>query len=112
MSPTIAADSPPAQPHKSLLLHRFQEECQRLTQENIKVEAELDRSKGDLRDINEFLTNQLKASSVFAAGLDAKIQELEVRIPSLSKSHEVCTALTCVSNLHCPFRAFLGGACS
>lgn len=45
--------------------------------------------KLNLRDINEFLTNELKARSLTTSALEAKVTELNALMEEVKKSHEV-----------------------
>ena len=45
--------------------------------ENIKLSEELETQKSNLRDINEFLTNELKARLLTTTDLEGKIAEME-----------------------------------
>eukprot|EP00803_Ostreobium_quekettii_P004601 evm.model.scf_1052.4 EVM.evm.TU.scf_1052.4 scf_1052:32928-39739(+) len=58
-------------------LGRYQEQGEKLHVENIKLSEELDAQKGNLRDVNEFLTNELKARSLATTELEEKLAELD-----------------------------------
>lgn len=68
---------------------RYQEFGDRLQVDNIKLNEELETQKLNLRDINEFLTNELKARSLTTSALEAKVFELNHLMDELRKSHEV-----------------------
>jgi hypothetical protein len=70
---------------------RYQDQGERLQIENIKLTDELENQKINLRDINEFLTNELKARSLTTAALEEKVQELTQLAEDNKKSHEVRT---------------------
>lgn len=57
--------------------------------DKIKLEDELETQKLNLRDINEFLTNELKARSLTTSALEVKISELLQLVEQLRKDHEV-----------------------
>ena len=61
----------------------------RLTVSNTQLSDENERCKSDLHDINEFLTNQLKGSALKVASLEARVRELESRLFTQDKSHQV-----------------------
>lgn len=57
--------------------------------DNFKLSEELETQKLNLRDINEFLTNELKARSLTTSALESKVQELNVLVEDVRRSHEV-----------------------
>lgn len=57
--------------------------------ENVKLNDELETQKLNLRDINEFLTNELKARSLTTSAMEAKVVELYHLLDDVNKSHEV-----------------------
>ena len=57
--------------------------------ENVKLCEELEVQKVNLRDINEFLTNELKARSLAGAALEQRIEDLEVELEGLRESTAV-----------------------
>mmetsp|Transcript_31038 Transcript_31038/g.73792 ORF Transcript_31038/g.73792 Transcript_31038/m.73792 type:complete len:572 (-) Transcript_31038:333-2048(-) len=58
-------------------LGKYQSKGEALEDENSRLAKELDQSRLNLRDINEFLTNELKARSLTSAALEQKMMELE-----------------------------------
>lgn len=56
--------------------------------DNIKLEEELEQQKLNLRDINEFLTNELKARSLTTSAMEAKVMELYHQLDDIQKKHE------------------------
>ncbi len=70
-------------------VNRYQEHGERLQVENIKLAEELETQKLNLRDINEFLTNELKARSLTTSALEGKVYELQGLIDEVKKQHEV-----------------------
>ena len=54
-------------------LGKFQSKGEVLEDENVKLSKELEQSRINLRDINEFLTNELKARSLTSAALEQKV---------------------------------------
>lgn len=60
--------------------------------ENVKLCEELEVQKVNLRDINEFLTNELKARSLAGAALEQRIEDLEVELEGLRESTAVSRA--------------------
>jgi hypothetical protein len=70
-------------------LHRYQEFGDRLQVDNIKLNEELETQKLNLRDINEFLTNELKARSLTTTALEAKVFELNHLMDEMKKTQEV-----------------------
>lgn len=73
---------------------RYQLQGERLQVENIKLSEELDSQKASLKDINEFLTNELKARSVTTSALEKTIAELEEKLEEQKGSYEV--GLKCI----------------
>ncbi|GAX79973.1 hypothetical protein CEUSTIGMA_g7412.t1 [Chlamydomonas eustigma] len=69
-------------------LGRYQDFGDRLQVENVKLNEELETQKLNLRDINEFLTNELKARSLTTSAMEAKVVELYHLLDDLNKSHE------------------------
>eukprot|EP00891_Asterochloris_glomerata_P000279 jgi/Astpho2/279/fgenesh1_pg.00010_%23_42_t len=67
-------------------LGRYQERGELLLVENVKLCEELEVQKVNLRDINEFLTNELKARSLAGAALEQRIEDLEVELEGLRES--------------------------
>ena len=55
----------------------------------MKLNEELDTQKLNLRDINEFLTNELKARSLTTSALEAKVYELNQMLEEVRKGQEV-----------------------
>ena len=80
--------------HTLLLAHapslrRYQGHGDQLQVENIKLSEALETQKLNLRDINEFLTNELKARSLTTSALEAKVYELNILLEDSKKAHEV-----------------------
>ncbi|GFR49769.1 hypothetical protein Agub_g11933, partial [Astrephomene gubernaculifera] len=69
-------------------LNRYQEHGDRLQVDVVKLSDELETQKLNLRDINEFLTNELKARSLTTTALEAKVAELNTLLEDVKKSHE------------------------
>ncbi|KAJ9513895.1 hypothetical protein QJQ45_020977 [Haematococcus lacustris] len=69
-------------------LGRYQDHGDQLQIENFKLSDDLETQKTNLRDINEFLTNELKARSLTTSALEAKNFELTQQIEDIRKSHE------------------------
>ncbi len=76
-------------PNISHPIDRYQEFGDRLQVENVKLNEELETQKLNLRDINEFLTNELKARSLTTSAMEAKVVELYSLTDELNKNHEV-----------------------
>lgn len=55
-------------------LGKFQSKGEVLEEENHKLSKDLEQSKINLRDIHEFLTNELKARSLTSASLEQKVE--------------------------------------
>ena len=71
------------------LYRRYQDFGDKLQVENVKLNDELETQKLNLRDINEFLTNELKARSLTTSAMEAKVVELYHLLDDVNKSHEV-----------------------
>eukprot|EP01026_Neomeris_dumetosa_P003582 TRINITY_DN10963_c0_g1_i1.p1 TRINITY_DN10963_c0_g1~~TRINITY_DN10963_c0_g1_i1.p1 ORF type:complete len:251 (-),score=42.48 TRINITY_DN10963_c0_g1_i1:21-773(-) len=56
-------------------LGRYQEQGDSLLLDNLKLSDELENSKCNLKEINEFLTNELKARALTSAALEQKLQD-------------------------------------
>ncbi|KAK9817802.1 hypothetical protein WJX72_002415 [[Myrmecia] bisecta] len=69
-------------------LGRYQERGETLLIENVKLTDELEEQKDNLRDINEFLTNELKARSLAGAALEQRITELEKELATVKSKAE------------------------
>ena len=54
---------------------RYQEQYDSLRVENFKLTEELEDQKSKLKDINEFLVNELKARALSFAALQAELTE-------------------------------------
>jgi len=73
-------------------LGRYQANGDRLQLENIKLGEDLDIQRLNLRDINEFLTNELKARSLTTNALEAKLYDLNQAMEEQRKGHEAAIA--------------------
>ncbi|KAG2488088.1 hypothetical protein HYH03_013391 [Edaphochlamys debaryana] len=73
-------------------LNRYQDNGDRLQVDVLKLTDELETQKLNLRDINEFLTNELKARSLTTSALEAKVAELNGMMDEVRKSHEAALA--------------------
>ncbi|KAF5838664.1 hypothetical protein DUNSADRAFT_2428 [Dunaliella salina] len=73
-------------------LGRYQANGDRLQLENIKLGEDLDIQRLNLRDINEFLTNELKARSLTTNALEAKLYDLNHAMEEQRKAHEAAIA--------------------
>ncbi|GLI71142.1 hypothetical protein VaNZ11_016242 [Volvox africanus] len=73
-------------------LNRYQEHGDRLQVDVLKLTDDLETQKLNLRDINEFLTNELKARSLTTSALEAKVAELNNLLEEIRKSHEAALA--------------------
>ncbi|GMH42618.1 hypothetical protein BSKO_10537 [Bryopsis sp. KO-2023] len=69
-------------------LGRYQLQGERLQVENIKLTQELDNQKANLRDINEFLTNELQARSITTTTLEQNIAELQGKMEQQKSEYE------------------------
>eukprot|EP00798_Chlamydomonas_sp_ICE-L_P009811 gene9811-7699_t len=69
-------------------LGRYQDTGDRLQIDNLKLTDELETQRLNLRDINEFLTNELKARSLTTSALEAKVHELNHLLEAIRKNHE------------------------
>ena len=70
-------------------MRRYQEHGDKLQVNNMRLADELETQKLNLRDINEFLTNELKARSLTTTALEAKVVELNGMMEDMKKSQEV-----------------------
>lgn len=68
---------------------RYQLQGERLQVENIKLTEELDSQKTSLQDINEFLTNELKAKTAATNVLEERITSLETKLKQQKGHYEV-----------------------
>jgi len=75
--------------HTQNATHRYQQQGEKLQVENFKLSDELDAQKLNLRDINEFLTNELKARTATNAVLDERVALLTQRMEDLRRTSEV-----------------------
>eukprot|EP00955_Chlamydomonas_euryale_P096921 365042-Chlamydomonas_euryale.AAC.26 len=73
----------------ALPTRRYQEFGDKLHFDNIRLNEELETQKLNLRDINEFLTNELKARSLTSSALEAKVYEMTQQMEEASKKSEV-----------------------
>ncbi|KAG2430972.1 hypothetical protein HYH02_013505 [Chlamydomonas schloesseri] len=69
-------------------LNRYQDHGDRLQVDVVRLTDELETQKLNLRDINEFLTNELKARSLTTSALEAKVAELNGLMEEVKKNHE------------------------
>jgi hypothetical protein len=70
-------------------LGKFQSTSETLEDENLKLSKELEVSRINLRDINEFLTNELKARSLTSAALEQKVINSAGSAPHVSAHADV-----------------------
>ncbi|KXZ48884.1 hypothetical protein GPECTOR_24g173 [Gonium pectorale] len=73
-------------------LNRYQENGDRLAVDVVRLQDELETQKLNLRDINEFLTNELKARSLTTSALESKVSELNGLLEEVRRSHEAALA--------------------
>ncbi|KIY91370.1 hypothetical protein MNEG_16594, partial [Monoraphidium neglectum] len=66
----------------------YQQQGDRLQVENFKLSDELEASKLNLRDINEFLTNELKARTAANAALDERVAQMAAQLEAARKDCE------------------------
>lgn len=69
-------------------LGRYQDTGDKLQVENVKLNEELETSKNNLKDINEFLTNELKARSLTTTALEGRLLELQRLLEDHKKQQE------------------------
>lgn len=69
-------------------LGRYQEQGEKLQVENFKLFEELEIQRVNLRDISEFLTNELKARSLTTTALEEKVLELQQHVEDQRKHYE------------------------
>ena len=80
--------------HLKNKLGKYQEKGNELVEENQKMDAELQSQKNNLHDINEFLTNELKAKEISSSALEHRVAELEAQLESTQeKNKEDMTAM-------------------
>lgn len=80
--------------HLKNKLGKYQEKGNELVEENQKMAAELQSQKNNLHDINEFLTNELKAKEISSSALEHRVAELEAQLESTQeKNKEDMTAM-------------------
>lgn len=72
-----------------LRLRRYQTYGDNLQLDTLKLNESLDESRSNLKEISEFLTNELKARSLTASALQDKVLELQATIENNTKEHEV-----------------------
>lgn len=80
---------------------RYQANGDRLQLENIRLNEDLDTQKLNLRDINDFLTNELKARSLTTNALEAKLFDLNLAMEEARKAQEV-RARACAGDMRAP----------
>ena len=68
---------------------RYQELGEKLQVENFKLSDELAEQRLNLKDINEFLTNELKVRSLTTAALEEKVASLHQQMEDTRKEYEV-----------------------
>jgi hypothetical protein len=68
---------------------RYQQQGEALQVERYRLLDELEAQKLNLRDINEFLTNELKARTAANAALDGRVAQLTQRMEELRRTSEV-----------------------
>jgi DNA-binding transcriptional MerR regulator len=74
----------PAPPRRS-----YQQQGDKLLVENLKLADELEAQRLNLKDINEFLTNELKARTAANAALDERVAALSQRLEEAVREREV-----------------------
>lgn len=74
---------------------RYQEQGEKLQVDNFRLSDELEAQKVNLKDINEFLTNELKARSLTTSALEEKVLELTQKMEDIQRECEVgCRGVT------------------
>lgn len=79
----------PAPPRPPPRAPSYQQQGDRLQVENFKLSDELEASRLNLRDINEFLTNELKARTAANAALEERAAGLAAKLEEVKRSSEV-----------------------
>lgn len=74
---------------------RYQEASDNLSLQTLRLNEELEAQKQNLKDINEFLTNELKARTLTASALEQKLNELQAAFETAKKNHEVRLRALC-----------------
>ena len=57
--------------------------------ENVRLADELEANRVNLHDINEFLTNELKARALAGAALEQRVAALEREVKACREASEV-----------------------
>ena len=83
-------------------LCRSKEEFAGVVSTNQRLKAETATSKADLRDINEYLTNQLKATALTNATLASRCDDLDQRLQEAAAAHAVRAAYLCMPSVSLP----------
>ncbi len=68
---------------------RYHERGEQLLVANVKLADELENNRLNLHDINEFLTNELKARALAGAALEQKVAALERELKTCKENAEV-----------------------
>ena len=70
-------------------VNRYQDQGEKLQVDNLRLHQDLENSKLNLKDINEFLTNELKARALSSAALEHRKRELEQELADQKAQYEV-----------------------
>ena len=79
-------------------LSNSQQRTEELTQKNLDLQREVDETKLQLREIHEFLTNELKAKELQNIDLEKRLAELQEKMETQQDSYEKTLAETRTSN--------------
>lgn len=72
---------------------RYQDQGEHLQVDNQRLSKELATSKYNLNDINEFLTNELKARALSSAALEHRVKGLEQKLADQKEHYDARLAL-------------------
>jgi hypothetical protein len=74
---------------------RYQDQAAKLQVQNYQLSEELEQQKSKLKDINDFLVNELKARALSFAVLQSDLAEAKKTKDEIKESYEVCPHLFC-----------------
>jgi hypothetical protein len=78
------------QAERSSHVCRYQDQSAKLQVQNYQLSEELDQQKSKLKDINDFLVNELKARALSFAVLQSDLAEAKKSKDQMKDSYEVC----------------------
>ena len=69
---------------------------ERLIEDNNVLHSQLDAQQGSLKDINEYLRNELTGQQSINAALEKRVNELQGQLQETRSARQVCFICCCI----------------